>query len=126
MFDKLLDRLLETALPERDRATTGDGGDGVAGSPGEYEPPDDDWAGARDWTDPFIGLERPTVARLAPGQGIPGVSQPVGDVVDEWREKGEGAFEEWAAETYAPDAAAAESAGSWVAPVDLGNGQVVE
>lgn len=88
----------------------------------EYEEPVEP---VLDWTDPFIGLERPNVARLAPGQAIPGL-EPVDDgmghvdAVDAWREQGEGAFEEWARDSMIPEGDVLEKQWeSWVKPVRL-------
>ena len=103
ILERVLDRLLSAVIPEPQSQapdeveTRGDA---------EYVPPDDDWTGAQDWTDPLLGgqgwdEERPLVGRLAPGQGIPGLPVQDGQVdpVEMWREKGEGAFDEWARET---------------------------
>ena len=91
-------------------------------SDAEYVPPDDDWTGAMDWTDPLLGgVERPMVGRLAPGQGIPGIPVQDGQVdpVEKWREMGEGAFDEWARETVAGQGEDLEREwNAWVDPVE--------
>ncbi len=116
---KIMDRLLDAVLPPPPQP----GQEKVAetGADAEYaEPPP-----AFDWTDPFIGLENrgPNyVARLEPGELPPFIpangagGQTVGDTdaMDRWREMGEGAFEEWNADTHHPHAA-----GGWVEPLDL-------
>lgn len=70
MMTKLIDRLLDAALPER-LDEPRDQGEVIDGrSDAEYEPPTRD---VSDWTDPFFGLERDVVGGLAPGQAIPGI-----------------------------------------------------
>lgn len=126
LLRRVLERFMDAVVPERANGAGTGGEEGGQSSEAEYEPPGDDWAGASDWTDPFLGIERQTVARLAPGQGIPGMTQDAGDVMDSWREKGEGAFDEWMRDEYAPDVSGAPSMQSWVQPLDLGDGTVVE
>ncbi len=116
ILDRVLDRLLEAVVPAQKETD----GQPDTYSPAEYDAPVED---VQDWTDPFIGLERPTVARLAPGQGIPGMNgdAPV-DPVDVWRREGEGAFDDWLAESLVPDDDGpnrAREAESWVDPVRL-------
>lgn len=67
-------RLLDAALPARE--DQGEGEEIDSRSDAEYEPPEEI---ARDWTDPFFGIDRPLVAGLAPGQQIPGIGQDVRD-----------------------------------------------
>ena len=116
---KMIERMLDVSLPATATPTTEIES---ALHDAEYEEPTDDWVGAHDWTDPFLGIERPLVGRLRPGESIPGVTQDGNEqALDSWRQKGEGAFGEWAADTYAPEADVAPV--SWVAPIDLGDGQ---
>lgn len=68
MYEELLTRLMDAALPRREDITTD--GEERPGSPGEYEAPPQT---VGDWTDPFIGLERSLVGGLRPGEGIPGI-----------------------------------------------------
>lgn len=114
MLDRVLERLLEAVVPTRDLAV-GDM-EPEQRSDAEYEPPDVE---VGDWTDPFIGLERPLVARLAPGQQIPGFApdddRPV-DPVEVWQESGEAGFEEWMRDTMMPDG---QQVTGWVEPLDL-------
>ena len=122
LMEELVRRLMDATLPARGEGAGEREGE-VGGHGGEYEPPPDAWDGATDWTDGLVAeVERPLVARLAPGQGIPLGGQQQGDVVDRWREMGQGAFDEWARETYVPEAA---DRMSWVEPIDLGDGQGV-
>ena len=107
-YAKMLERLLDATIPQREEAPREEP---TTYSPGEYIPPDPE---VFDWTDPFIGVERPTVARLAPGQPIPFVSAEGNEeLVDQWRDSGEGVFEEWARDTITPDAIPE----SWVEPI---------
>jgi len=87
-------------------------------SDAEYEAPDDDWAGAQDWTDPWIAPERPLVARLAPGEGIPGMPENSAA----WQARGEASFDDWASETGNTAGMQQPAAASWVQPIDLGDG----
>lgn len=119
LMERVLERLLGAVVPEPEKAA-GDGEIEVRGD-AEHEPPEDDWVGAQDWTDPFIGQERPLVGRLAPGQGIP--SGQDDDVVERWREQGVGAFDDWARETLVPEGPGMSGSASWVAPIDLGDGR---
>lgn len=118
---RVLDRLLDATVPAP-RDGQADAGEEPPGHQAEYEPPPPD---VMDWTDPFIGLERPTVARLAPGQGIPGMGGTGGeqgvDPVEMWRQQGEGAFDEWARDTMQPEGVEATDyvgGESWVEPVE--------
>jgi len=105
----------------------GEGEEEVVGTPAEYEPPDDDWAGASDWTDELLAShqDRPLVARLAPGQSpIPTAGvQGAGSPVDEWRQRGTEAFDAWAEQTAREDGEMMSKA--WVDPIHL-DGEVRE
>lgn len=72
MFGRIMDRLLNVALPEPAEPT-----DEVIDnrSDAEYEPPPQQ---VNDWTDPFFGLDRELVGGLAPGQPIPGIGTDAG------------------------------------------------
>lgn len=70
-------RLLDTALPAR-KEGGGDDEDRVRSS-AEYEPPEQQ---VGDWTDPFFAVDRPLVAGLSPGQGIPGIGTEDGPKMD--------------------------------------------
>ena len=119
---KMIERMLDVSLPAQDIGGIGNAVDPANLHDAEYEEPTDDWVGAQDWTDPFLGIERPLVGRLRPGESIPGVTADGSEqALDQWRVKGEGAWEDWAAERYVPDADVAPV--SWVAPIDLGDGQ---
>ena len=107
---KLIERLLDAALPARQVEQDEEE---QTRSSAEYEPPPEDVP--RDWTDPFFAIDRPLVAGLSPGQGIPGIGQDVeewgGDETqayvedmqeqatrDEIREVGEEMFDAWDAD----------------------------
>lgn len=118
MLERVLERLLGAVVPEprEERAELPP----TTQSEAEYEPPAPE---VGDWTDPFfaLGSERQMVGRLAPGQGVPVGVQGDADgegesSVEAWRERGEGAFEEWMRETVLPES---EPVGSWVDPVRL-------
>lgn len=72
LYGEMLARLLDVALPKREEAKDAE----VPGHNAEYEPPLEP---VGDWTDPFIGLERPLVGGLAPGQAIPGIGDQATD-----------------------------------------------
>lgn len=120
LLERVLDRLLEAVVPEPQPLS--EKAADPTFSDAEYELPDPD---VGDWTDPFIGLERPVVARLEPGQAIPGLarediaeSESVG--AEEWQNIGAGSFEEWARDTMVPEGVAEdESAARWVEPIDF-------
>lgn len=118
MLDRVLDRLLGAVVPEP-REESAAASPTRPTSDAEYEAPEEP---VGDWTDPFIGMERPMVARLEPGQAIPGLAPEDGqvDAVEAWRESGTAAFDEWARDTMVPDGARDEGAvGGWVEPLDL-------
>lgn len=115
-LERVVERLLTAIVPPvpADPAVTAEQTD----SPGEYDPPEEP---VGDWTDPFLGLERPLVARLAPGQqiapGLPRDDLDDGgmDAVETWREAGAASFDEWARDTMVPDAR--ETTVGWVEPI---------
>jgi hypothetical protein len=74
---EVVSRLLDVGLPKRDERDARE--DDRPGSPAEYEPPIEQ---VRDWTDPFIGLEREMVGGLRPGEGIPGIGADGGGFDD--------------------------------------------
>lgn len=120
---KLVERLLDASLPERQvQGASGVQGAQAGQHDAEYEPPADAWPGAQDWTDPWIAPERPLVARLAPGQGIPMPAEVAQGPLDAWRTRGEAAFDEWAMETGNTAGMQQPAAASWVQPIDLGDG----
>lgn len=117
---KVLDRLLDAVIPE----------------PGAMLPTMEEHqeikaeiaAPIADWTDPFIGLavDRPAnmVGRVEAGGELPFVNPQAADgAVDAWRERGDGAFDEWVAESYLPDLPDAGvedySPEPWVSPLDV-------
>lgn len=123
-LERVVERLLTAIVPPvpADPAVTAEQTD----SPGEYDPPEEP---VGDWTDPFLGLERPLVARLAPGQqiapGLPREDLEDGgmDAVETWREAGAASFDEWARDTMAPDAH--ETTVGWVEPIDLAGEEMI-
>ena len=123
ILERVLDRLLDVTVPKVREESAEESP--TTGHQAEYIPPDDDWAGAQDWTDGVMGMgdvgERPLVGRLAPGQGIPGIPVMDGQVdpVEMWRERGEAAFDEWARETTVRDGEELEAQwNAWVDPVE--------
>ncbi len=117
LLERVLERLLGAVVPEPEKRPVDPHAEMEGWVASEYEPPDDP---VGDWTDPFIGLERPLIARLAPGQQIPGVDVNGGDAsaVDQWRESGAASFDEWARDSMVPDGVT-EDGGSWVDPIRL-------
>ena len=121
LIERVLERLLGAVVPDNEKADARVEPIEVRGE-AEYEEP---VTPVLDWTDPFIGLERPDVARLAPGQSIPGLENVVSaenmmstqDAVEMWREQGEGAFEEWARESMVPEGTPA--AEPWVERLEI-------
>lgn len=107
----LLTRLVDVSLPKAAQAREPDV---EVVHEGEYEEP---MADVADWTDsiPELTPQRPDWVGVAPGEGVPGMvpryefdPANVDAAVTDWREKGEEMF------------------ASWVQPVDLGDGEIVE
>lgn len=118
LMERVLERLLGAVVPEPPKEKAAD--EVMAESPAEYDPPDEP---VGDWTDPFFGIDRPMVARLAPGQSVPGMPVDEGsgqvDAVEMWRREGEGAFEEWARDTMVPGEVASDGGWPVVEPVNF-------
>lgn len=124
MLAEMMRRFMDLTLPATPAPRSeGDEGKEAVETPGEYEPPDDDWAGASDWTDKLLAShqDRPLVARLAPGQSpIPMGSEQLGGAaspMEEWRERGTAAFDAWAEQTAREDGEVLSKA--WVDPIHL-------
>jgi hypothetical protein len=128
LMTKVIDRLLDAALPVVPPRTEVD--ERIMEVLAKYDTEGDDTAWARgapvaDWTDPFVGLavDRPAnvVGRLEAGEELPFVD-PRGaeEAVTAWREKGEGAFDEWAAERFVPDLEPTmNGAAAWIEPLEI-------
>lgn len=143
VMTRLLDAVVPTAEQLDARAAAGGT---EMGSHDPHEPDDGSWdAATSDWTDPFIGLDRPRaineVARLEVGEAVPGIMRhgdvagvPAGngartvgetDALERWRTMGEGSFEEWNRDTHIEPHSASEVVGvdrvvaAWVAPLEV-------
>jgi hypothetical protein len=124
LMTKVIDRLLDAALPVHVPEAPPTAVEIAEVLMANGLSPDGEMP-AQDWTDPFIGLavERApnVVGRLEAGEELPFVD-PRGaeEAVTAWREKGEGAFDEWAAERFVPDLEPTmNGAAAWIEPLEI-------
>lgn len=129
LMTKVVDRLLDVALPTAPPPDAVTAEEKILEVLAKYDvgSAEVEVPIARDWTDPFIAITNDrapnVVGRVEAGGELPFVDQRgVDGAVEAWREQGEGAFDEWARETYLPDVATDPIEflrGSWVDPLEI-------